>query len=494
MDDDDEPALPDQKRHGFRHALINPVENFDRANGIPTAETTPALPRYAVTFRPTSSLEPNARNPRTHTPKQIRQIADSIRVFGFNNPMLIDASNRVVAGHGRLKAARLLGLEEVPTIRLEHMTEAERRAYAIADNRLAELAGWDRDLLRAELSYIPELEIDFDLNLTGFETAEIDILMTPVGPEGAQDPFDECLPLPGGDPAVSQPGDLWHLGPHHLLCGDSTRAAAFEQVMGGQLAELVFTDPPYNVPIDGHVCGLGRTRHHEFAMGAGELSEVEFTTFLRTSFGHLVQHSRPGSIHFACMDWRHSSELLTAARGLYAEVKNLCVWVKTNAGMGSLYRSQHELVFVLKNGTAPHINNVELGRLGRYRTNVWTYPGLNSWGPGREEALASHPTVKPVALVADAIRDCSKRGGLVLDPFAGSGTTLLAAERTRRRACTIEIDPRYVDIAILRFQKATGQTAVHAASGLTFEALQHRRRQGACPADPDQLPCGGAKA
>jgi 16S rRNA G966 N2-methylase RsmD len=330
-------------------------------------------------------------------------------------------------------------------------------------------------LLRVELAYLAELEIEFDLTLTGFETAEIDVMLDPEGTSSEPDAFDACPPPKMGGPAVSRVGDLWQLGRHRLLCGDATQAESFDRLLNGRPADLVFTDPPYNVPVDGHARGLGRTRHREFMMAAGEMSETEFRRFLCTVLGHMVQHTRLGSIHFICMDWRHIGELLAAARGLYAEVKNLCVWVKANAGMGSLYRSQHELVLVLKNGRAPHVNNVHLGRLGCYRTNVWNYPGVNSWGPGRGEALALHPTVKPVALIADAIRDCSKRHALVLDPFLGSGTTLLAAERTQRTAYAIEIDPYYVDVAVRRFRKATGQTAVHVGTGLEFEAVREQR-------------------
>lgn len=239
---------------------------------------------------------------------------------------------------------------------------------------------------------------------------------------------------------------------------------------------MVFIDPPYNVPIDGHVSGLGRTRHAEFVMASGEMTEAEFTAFLATVLKHLVAHTVDGAIHFVCIDWRHIFELLSAARGVYSETKNLCVWNKSNAGMGSLYRSKHELVFVFKSGRAPHINNVELGRHGRYRTNVWHYAGVNTFRAGRQDELALHPTVKPVALVADAIRDCSRRRGRMLDGFAGSGTTLLAAEQTGRIGYGMELDPRYVDAAIARFAAVTGEAAVHLESGLGMEALRQQRQ------------------
>ena len=422
-----------------------------------------------VEYRDPKALKPYDRNARTHSKKQIRQIADSIERFGWTNPVLIDGQDQIVAGHGRVAAAKRLGIEAVPTIRLETMSEVEIRAYVIADNRLAELADWDDEILAIELQAL--VELDFDVEVTGFETAEIDLLIDGLDVAGAIDDGDR---IPEVDPSasrVTQAGDLWRLGRHRLLCGDATKRKSFERLMAGERAQMVFTDPPYNVPIDGHVCGLGRIRHAEFAMASGEMSEAEFTGFLETVLGHLAAHSADGALHFVCMDWRHVYELLSASRETYGEMKNLCVWAKTNAGMGSLYRSQHELVFVFKNGSAPHVNNVELGRHGRYRTNVWQYAGVNALGADRDDALAMHPTVKPVALVADAIRDCSRRGDIVLDAFGGSGTTLIAAERAGRRGYAIEIDPLYVDVTLERFRATFGEEPVHEASGLTFSEL-----------------------
>jgi DNA modification methylase len=426
-----------------------------------------------VEFLSISSLKLHARNPRTHSPRQIRQIADSIRQFGFTNPILVDAESGVIAGHGRIKAAKLLGMESVPTIRLERMSEAEKRAYVIADNRLAENAGWHRELLALELEYLSDLNLDFDLTITGFETAEIDLL---IGETSAtDDTLDELPAIDESAPLVSQPGDLWILGRHRLLCGDARRTESFEQLLAGRLAQLVFTDPPYNVPITGHVSGRGAIRHREFAMGSGEMSEKQFIWFLKSVFRHLIAHSASGSIHFVCMDWRHLFEVLRAARGRYTEQKNLCVWNKDNSGMGSLYRSKHELVLVFKNGKEPHINNVELGRYGRSRTNVWDYPGVNTFRNGRLEELEMHPTVKPVGLVADAIRDCSRRDGVVLDCFGGSGTSLIAAEKTGRSAFLLELDPVYVDVSIRRFSKLTGTKVMHQRTGRIFDELAHQR-------------------
>jgi DNA modification methylase len=434
-----------------------------------------------VEQRPIASLKPHARNPRTHSARQLGQIADSISQFGFVNPVLIDADGGVIAGHGRIEAAKLLGMECVPTIRLDRMSEAQKRAYVLADNKLAENAGWDRELLALELQYLTELEIDFDVTVTGFETAEIDLLIGDLQVGQASDQADE-VPAIEAEAAVSQPGDLWLLGKHRLLCADATESASFERLLDGARAQMVFTDPPYNVPINGNVCGTGAIRHREFAMAAGEMSRAEFTGFLRSSLGLLADHSVDGSIHFVCMDWRHMSELLAAGSEVYRELKNLCVWNKDNGGLGSFYRSKQELVFVFKHGTGKHINNVELGRFGRNRTNVWDYPGVNSLHQGQLDDLAMHPTVKPVALVADAIRDCSRRDGIVLDCFGGSGTTLIAAHKTGRRGYLIELDPQYVDVIIKRYQKLTGHPAVHADSGATFTQVQTERASGNAPA------------
>jgi DNA modification methylase len=416
-----------------------------------------------------SSLRPYPKNARTHSRKQIRQIADSIERFGFCNPVLIDADNQIIAGHGRVKAAELLKIGEVPTVRLAHLSDDEKRAYILADNRLAEKAGWDREIVITELQHL--LDVGFDVDLTGFVAADIDLFMEDLS-EG-EAPEDQAPEYQ--EPAVTRAGDLWILGRHVLLCADARDAASYERLMGSEKADFVFTDPPYNVKIDGHVCGLGRIRHSDFAMGCGEMSSDQFTGFLQTVFENLCRHSRDGSIHQICMDWRHMGEMLDAGEAAYSELKNLCVWNKSNAGMGTFYRSKHEFVFVWKNGNAPHTNNFELGQHGRSRSNVWDYEGVNSLRADRKEELALHPTVKPVALVADAIKDCSKRSQLVLDPFAGSGTVLIAAERTGRRARALEIDPHYVDVAIRRWQEFSGKPALLAPLETTFEDVCEER-------------------
>ena len=448
------------------------------------------MDRLKIAYRSPESLEPRARNPRTHTKKQIRQIAESIERFGFNNPVLIDQTGAVVAGHGRVAAAKRLGLAEVPTICLEDLSEDEVRAYVIADNRLAELAGWDREILALELQGLAELELDFDITITGFETAEIDLMIGEVEDAEDDDPLDEVPEVDEG-PTVTRLGDLWLIGEHRLFCGDATDQDSYARLLGGESAQLVFTDPPYNVPIEGHVSGLGRTKHRDFAMASGEMSEAEFTAFLSKVFQSLARHSQDGAIHFICMDWRHMAEVLAAGRKAYSELKNLCVWAKGNGGMGSLYRSQHELVFVYKAGREAHINNVELGRHGRYRTNLWRYPGVNSFGKNRDAALALHPTVKPIKLVADAILDCSERGGVVLDAFAGSGTTLVAAEKTGRRGYGIELDPAYCDAIVKRLSVAAKAEARLAASGKGFpevatERVEDEEPAGAKACDADE--------
>jgi 16S rRNA G966 N2-methylase RsmD len=427
-----------------------------------------------VELMPVSQLKPYRGNARTHSRKQIRQIADSIDRFGFTNPILIDDHGGIIAGHGRVEAAKLLGLSGVPTLRLSHLSPTEKRAYVLADNKLAEKAGWDREMLAIELQGL--IDLDFEVELTGFEMGEIDIILENADEAKGEvaGPEDEVPePIPG--PSVSQPGDLWLLDKHRIFCGDALDHGAYERLLDGERAEFIFTDPPYNVPIHGHVCGKGAIRHREFAMASGEMSKEAFTGFLTAAFRHLVAHTTDGSIHEICMDWRHIAEMMAAGNEVYTELKNLCVWAKTNAGMGSFYRSRHELVFVWKSGAGPHVNNFELGRHGRSRTNVWEYAGISTMRAGRLEELAMHPTVKPVALVADAIKDCSRRGGLVLDPFCGSGTILIAAERTGRKARALEIDPQYVDVAIRRWQTYTGKAATLAVTGQSFEEIEEER-------------------
>jgi DNA modification methylase len=443
-----------------------------------TTETDRPL---TITYRSLTDLKLDPKNPRLHEKKQIWQIAHSIDAFGFIVPVLIDAQGNLLAGHGRVLAAQSLGMAQVPTIMIEHLTEPQIRAFMIADNHLTENAEWDQQLLAEQLKTLSELDLNFSVEVTGFEMGEIDVMVEGLAPaHDAQEDPDNALPELPEDLQVSRSGDLWTLDRHRIVCGNALDASSYQTLLKGTRAAMVFADPPYNVPIAGHATGLGKIQHRDFKMASGEMSREEFTEFLAQVLTHLAEHSADGSLHFVCMDWRHMGELLAAGRQVYSELKNLCVWVKDNGGMGSLYRSQHELVFVFKNGKGLHRNNVQLGQYGRYRANVWHYSGVNSFSRNTDEGnlLELHPTVKPVALVADAILDCTARKDVVLDPFLGSGTTIIAAERTGRVSFGIEIDPLYVDTAIRRWQTFTGQEAVNANSGKTFNQLEREVQNG----------------
>lgn len=424
----------------------------------------------AIAYRASSALTPHPQNSRIHTKKQIQAVAKSIQTYGWTNPILTDEEGNLIAGHARLEAANLLGIEEVPTICLAHMTRAQKRAYIIADNRMNEIAGsWDRDILALEHEAIQLLDPTFDLTSTGFSIDDIEIMF-----DCQLDSREDVVPAPDhSKPPVSKLGDLWTLGEHRLLCGDALLAESFERLLGTDKAQMVIADAPYNVPINGHVAAAGK--HREFLMASGEMTKEEFTAFLSRAFANFAQFSVDGSIHFLFMDWRHLAEMVEAT-AQYTEMKNLICWNKQSAGMGSFYRSKHELIFVMKNGAGRHINNFGLGEKGRHRTNVWDYPGLNGWTPDREEQLAMHPTVKPVAMIADAILDCSRKNGVVLDSFAGSGTTLIAAEQTGRRARLIELDPAYVDVIIRRWQSETAGKAILVDGGRTFDQHEEEGR------------------
>jgi DNA modification methylase len=417
------------------------------------------------------ALKPNARNARTHSKKQIRQIAGSITAFGFLVPILIDEDHTILAGHGRYAAAKSLGLTEVPAVEARGLSAAKKRALALADNKICENAGWDREILALELPELTELLVaeDLDISLTGFAPVEIDQLTTDFE-EDTSDPADTVDPEWATAAAVSKPGDLWRLGNHRVLCADARDPDALIRLMGGSHAAMAFLDPPYNLRVR-DIVGRGQIKHQEFAMGCGEFSRDQFVEFLNKSLAAVASISRAGALHYVCMDWRHLGELLEAGQASYREMLNLAVWVKSNAGQGSFYRNQHELVGIFRVGEAPHLNNVELGRHGRSRSNVWHYAGVNTFRAGRLEDLKSHPTVKPVALVSDAMRDCTRRGDIVVDTFCGSGTTILAAERVGRRAFALDIEPRFVDVAIRRWQAFTRKDATHAETGRCFDEL-----------------------
>jgi DNA modification methylase len=420
-------------------------------------------------------IKPNQRNARVHSNKQIGQIADSIKAFGFGAPILVDETFTLIAGHGRLKAAKLLGLKEIPAIELRGLSAARKRALALADNKICDNAGWDREQLAIEIPELAELLIEdgLDIGITGFSSAEFDQLQIDFE-QDSSDPDDGHDPNWHMGPAVSERGSLWLLGQHRLLCGDARSEGDFDRLMDSNRAAMSFADVPYNLVVRS-IGGRGRTKHPEFAMASGEMSSSKYIDFLVTVLGNCSRASRNGAIHFVCCDWRHVTDIIEAGRPIYDATLNIVVWVKSNAGQGSFYRSQHELIVVFRVGEAAHLNNIELGRHGRSRSNVWNYAGVNAFRAGRMDELRWHPTAKPVALVADAMRDCTRRGDVVLDAFSGSGTTIMAAERVGRRAYAMEIEPCYVDVAIRRWQAFTRKDAVHAETGRSFDQLTAER-------------------
>jgi DNA modification methylase len=404
-----------------------------------------------VAIRSLDDLRPNPKNARTHSKRKIRDLAKAIKAVGFIGVVVIDETGMILAGHARHAAAKLLQMKAVPTICVTGLSDELVRAFVLADNKFSERAGWNREILAAELGELSTLlpSVDLDISLTGFELGEIDVLFSDLGEERAE-PEDRLSPTMG--PTVTRRDDLWILDKHRILCGDAQVASDYARLMNGHRAHMVFADPPYNVRVGGHVQGRGCVKHAEFAFASGEMSDTRYRAFLATCLGHAARVSRDGAVNFVCMDWRHIDVLMTVGREIYGAILNLVIWVKSNAGQGSFYRSQHECIVVFRVGDASHQNNVELGRHGRNRSNVWNYPGVNSFGAGRDDALAMHPTVKPVALVADAMRDCTAKGDLVLDPFLGSGTTIMAAEKIGRIAYGLEIEPAYVDVSIRRWQ------------------------------------------
>jgi len=425
----------------------------------------------AIEWVPIDKLTPNPRNARKHSPAQVRQIAASIRAFRFNVPLLVDDTMTVLAGHGRLLASKHLGLKELPVIRLSHLSGNLKSAFAIAENRLVEKGAWDEDILRDLFQEFSVGELDFSLDVTGFSLPEIDVILEGPGGEEADDADD--APIDPG-PSIVRPGELWRLGDHRLLCGSSLEADSYGQLLGDERAAMVFTDPPYGVAISGHVKAKGKTRHREFAMGGAEMSSSELTAFFTQAWRLCAAHSLEGSLHYTFIDGAHLFEMLNATHAAYDRQVSLCVWHKTNAGMGSFYRSAHELVVISKKGSAPHQNHIQLGRFGRNRTTVWSHAGAGVFLKSAEDAdlMAQHPTPKPVRLIVEALLDASSRADLVLEPFCGSGSTLIAAERTGRRCRAIELDPLYCDLTIRRWQRHSGQVAIRDEDGATFSELE----------------------
>ncbi len=419
-------------------------------------------------------LKPPKRRIRRQSKKLARLMTDGITAFGDLKPVLAHSDGTVVCGYERLSAAKLASRETVPVIYVDHLTKDELRLYAVMESQLEELSEWS-DELNAELFDLSTLDLDIPLTITGFETAEIDLRIA--DHLDAEDAPEEEPPWSEpwrNEPAVSEVGDVFAVGDHRLANGDALDASVYESLLGNARAQMVITDSPWNVPVNGHVSSTGR--HREFAMASGEMSAAEFTQFLTDVIANLVAFSTNGSLHYLFMDHAHLDALLTAGAVHYTERKNIIAWVKTAGGMGGQYRSQHELIGLFKSGRGKHVNNIQLGKHGRNRTNVWRYPGSSSFGSGRAAKLAAHPTVKPVRLLADAILDSSNRGDVILDAFVGSGSTLLAAARTGRCGYGIELDSHYVDAALLRLSEATGEPIIHRATGMTFAELQEHRR------------------
>lgn len=430
------------------------------------------LPGLSVQPRHLDNIKVKGRNARLHPAEQIGRLTASIRAFGFTAPIIIGTGDVVLAGEARLEAARAAGLSVVPTISLAHLKPEEQRAYMLADNQLATLASWDEDILKLEVMDLSAFDLGFPIEALGFDTEELDrLLLDPVDQDA---PEDEALPEVDAV-AVTRPGDVWRMGKHRLICGDARELETFDRLMGAELARMVFTDPPYNCKIKGHVTKRN-SGAREFAMAAGEMTPEEFTGFLSDALGLAARFAAAGSIHFVFMDWRNVIPVMAAGQTVIGPLKNLIVWAKPNAGMGFFYRSQHELCFVFKKGDARHINNFGLGGHGRYRTNVWRYPGASGFHAERRKEAELHVTPKPVGMIADAILDVSLRGEVVLDPFGGSGSTLMAAERTGRRARLIELDPLYCDVICRRFMALGGQ-AVLEGQDLTFEEAAAPRSQ-----------------
>ena len=421
----------------------------------------------AVETFPIGSIRRYEKNPRQHRRRDLEMLKASIREHGFTNPILVDEEKVIIAGHGRLTAATELGLPELPVIILCGLTEAQKKALRIADNKIALESSWSPEILADELASLA-LE-DIDLSLTGFEDIELEKILTPDFGE----PDDPPLP-PAPDEPTSRPGDLYRLGDHLLFCGDALDQASYEPLLEGRKADMVFSDFPYNVPVRGHVSGKGKVTHGEFRMASGEMSREEFARFLASATTLCRSQSRDGSLHYLCCDWRMVRALIEAGEDNLGTLFNLVVWAKANGGMGSFYRSQHEMIAIFKNGAGRHVNNIQLGRLGRDRSNVWHYPGATGFSKTRKRDLADHPTIKPVRMVADAIRDASNPGDLILDPFGGAGTTLIAAQKVGRKAALIEIEPKYVDVTLRRFRDETGIDPIR----LTTSLIQKEHTDG----------------
>lgn len=429
-----------------------------------------------VEYIPVDRLKLHDRKLRKRSAEAATALKTSLSSFGIVLPILIDQHNTVIGGEGIVEAARGLGYRDVPTVRIDHLDANEVRLLRIALNKLGTQSEWDKVELAAEFTELLSLDVDLAYEVTGFETPEIDNLVHPPAATGEEDPDD--APFAVGEPgsAVARLGDLWELGDHKVLCGSSLEGVSLAALMGAELAAMVMTDHPYNVKIAGNVSGLGKKTHREFVQASSEMSEAEFVAFLTQSIRALAMFCQNGSLLYLFMDWRSVWEMTSSIRAADLTLFNLAVWVKRSPAMGAFDRSQHELCFIAKKGGAAHRNNIQLGRFGRTRANCWFYPGVNSFGPGRDEQLAMHPTCKNVSMLADAIRDATNRGEIVLDGFLGSGSTLIAAERTGRICRGVELDPLYVDVILHRWERATGRKVTLHGTGETLEEVAARRK------------------
>ena len=441
------------------------------------------VPKLELVERAPKDLRVPSRKVRKVEPGHLREIATSINSFGFCDPVLIDEQDEVLNGVVRVEAAKLLGLTRIPCIRASHLTASERRLVRLALNRLSEKGRWDLDELKLELTELM-LE-DAPIEISGFSMAEVDQIV--LGEDHAAAEAGPLAPDSNARP-IAQLGDIFALGEHRIICGNSTDPNVLEILMSDEKARLILTDEPYNVPIAGHVTGGA---HREFLMASGEMTDAEFRGFNAAWIGAALPHLRDGGLFGTFIDWRGHPTVIAAALQLGLTPFNLIVWAKTNAGMGSLYRSQHELLPLFKKGKAAHINNVELGKNGRWRSNVWTYPGASSMGSEARQGLQHHPTVKPVAMLEDALLDMTERGDIVLDPFLGSGSTLIAAEKTGRCCRGVELDPLYVDVILQRYEFIAGRSALLESTGETYAELAERRQAEARqvpPSDADKAP------
>jgi len=425
---------------------------------------------------PIDDLVPYEHNARTHSDEQSAVIEKSIETFGFINPVLVDINNVIIAGHGRVMAAKRLGMATVPVLRVEALTPDQVRAYRLADNRIAELAGWEDQILAIELQHLGQIELGFSLDALGWKPPEVEIIVNAHLNSADAEQEDDADDLPDqSDVVVSRVGDLWLCGDHRVLCGSALDAAALTRLMAGRQAQLICQDPPWNLAIQS-IVNSGRTKHREFVQGSGEMSDIQFRQFLRDEIRCAAEQAVPGAVIQVFIDWRNVEKVIAAGEAEGLELINVLVWVKNNGGMsGGPWRSRHELVVVFRKPGAKIKNRVELGKYGRYRTNVLEAPGLNSFGKGRMEALESHPTRKPVELISELIRDVTDMGDIVLDSFLGSGTAVISAERTRRICYGMELDPLYVDTIVRRWEQFTGKPAILEEDGKTFAEVEADR-------------------